>query len=85
MIPGLVASAGFASIEIETRIYVDLDLGDGSYARDYVGWLVELAPDLAVSREAAVAWASNLQTAAAKGRFFFGLPWVGAVCRKADL
>lgn len=84
MLPGLVARANFASVEIEARLFVDLDLNEGSYARDYVGWLVALAPALGVSRDAAKCWASSLATAATEGRFFFGLPWVGAICRKAN-
>ena len=84
MLPGLAANAGFASVEIEARLFVDLDLGEGSYARDYLGWLVELAPTLGVSPDDAARWASNLATAAAERRFFFGLPWVCAICRKAD-
>jgi len=84
MLPGLVANAGFASVEIETRLFVDLDLGEGSYARDYLGWLVDLAPALCVSRDEAARWISDLAAAAAEGRFFFGLPWVGAICRKAS-
>jgi SAM-dependent methyltransferase len=84
MIPGLVAEAGFASVEVETRLFVDLDLGEGSYARDYLGWLIDLAPTLGVSRDIAATWASDLASAATEGRFFFGLPWVGAICRKAN-
>ena len=48
MIPGLLARADFASVEIETRMFVDLDLAEGSYAGDYVGWLVDLAPALGI-------------------------------------
>lgn len=84
MLPGLVAKAGFASVEVEASLFVDLDLGKGSYARDYVGWLVDLAPALGVSRDATAGWASDLATAVTEGRFFFGLPWVGAICRKAN-
>ena len=84
MLPGLVAHAGFASVEIEARLFVDLDLGEGSYARDYVGWVVELAPTLGIPRDETERWASGLARAADERRFFFGLPWIGAVCRKAS-
>jgi len=84
MIPGLVANAGFASVEIESRLFVDLDLGENSYAVHYLSWLVELAPSLGVDREAASQWAARLKMDAETGRFFFGLPWVGAICRKSS-
>ena len=84
MIPGLVANAGFASVEIETRLFVDLDLGKVSYARDYLSWLVELAPALGVSLGVAAQWMARLESDADAGRFFFGLPWVGAICRKVN-
>ena len=84
MLPGLVANAGFASVEIETRMFVDLDLGEGSYARGYLDGLVALAPALGVSRDAVARWASDLAMDATAARFFFGLPWVGAICRKAE-
>lgn len=83
LIPGLVANAGFASIELETRIFVDLDLAEGSYARDYVGWLVDTAPTLGVARDEVANWRLGLEAACSEGRFFFGLPWVAAICRGA--
>jgi len=83
MIPGLVANAGFASVEIETRLFVDLDLDERSYARTYVRGLLELASAMGFDRDEVACWASGLESAAVQGRFFFGLPWVGAICRKA--
>jgi SAM-dependent methyltransferase len=82
MIPGLVRS-GFSEVEIETSMYVDLDLGDRSYARDYLGWLRELAPTIGVPSSDVAHWIADLEAASAEGRFFFGLPWIGAICRKA--
>lgn len=83
LLPGLVASAGFASVEIEARLFVDLDLSPGSYAGDYVRWLADIAPKLGISDEDAARWAGRLAANAAEGRFFFALPWIGAVCRKS--
>ena len=82
MVPALAASAGFTSVEIETRMFVDINLDEGSYARDYVGWLTDLAPALAIERHQMDCWTASLEKAAAEGRFFFGLPWVAAVCIK---
>lgn len=82
MLPGLVASTGFDTVEIDTRIFVDLDLTEGSYARIYVDGVVALAPSFGVELDDAKRWATELMEAAAQGRFFFGLPWVGAICRK---
>lgn len=83
MISGLVANAGFLSVEVETAMFVDLDLEDGSYARDYVSWLADLAPAIGVEPAQAANWRASLGKAAAEGQFFFGLPWVAAICRKA--
>lgn len=83
LLPGLVANAGFATVEIEARLFIDLDLSPGSYAGDYVRWLVDLAPELGVSGEDVARWAGRLAADAAAGRFFFALPWIGAVCRKS--
>lgn len=82
MIPALVANVGFATVEIETKMFVDLNLDEGSYARDYVGWLADLAPALGIERDQVERWATSLEKAAAQERFFFGLPWVAAVCVK---
>ncbi|MBV9017976.1 MAG: methyltransferase domain-containing protein [Alphaproteobacteria bacterium] len=82
MIPGLVTQAGFAAIEIETKLFVDLNLNEGTYARSYVKWLIDLAPEMGFDRNEVRGWASALETAASDGQFFFGLPWVGAICRK---
>jgi ubiquinone/menaquinone biosynthesis C-methylase UbiE len=83
MIPGLVAKAGFASIEIETKLFVDLTLDEGSYARTFIAGLIELSARMGFGREEVMLWSAGLEAAAAEGRFFFGLPWVGAICRKA--
>lgn len=82
LLPGLVASAGFASVNIEAKLFVDLDLSPGTYAGDYVDWLVDLAPTIGVSVEGIACWSSRLSVDAAEGRFFFALPWIGVVCRK---
>jgi len=63
MIPGLVASGGIVSVEIETRMFVDLDLTAGSYAGDYVGWLVETAPALGIAPEEVANWRAALEAA----------------------
>jgi SAM-dependent methyltransferase len=83
MIPGLVANAGFASIEIETRLFVDLTLDEGSYARMFLAGLVDLSARMGCERDEVMLWSAGLEAAAAQGRFFFALPWVGAICRKA--
>ncbi|SCM76758.1 conserved hypothetical protein [uncultured Pleomorphomonas sp.] len=82
LLPGLVANAGFASVNIEAKLFVDLDLSPGTYAGDYVDWLVDLAPTVGVSAEDIARWTSRLSVDAAEGRFFFALPWIGAICRK---
>ncbi|WP_370675388.1 methyltransferase domain-containing protein [Pleomorphomonas sp. PLEO] len=82
LLPGLVTNAGFASVNIEARLFVDFDLSPGTYAGDYIRWLVDLAPDLGISDEDVSHWASRLTADVAQGRFFFALPWIGAVCRK---
>ena len=82
LLPGLVAAADFQEIRIEAHLFVDLDLRQGSYARDYIGWLVAMAPVLGFDRGEVSRWADRLERDAEEGRFFFGLPWVGALCRK---
>jgi SAM-dependent methyltransferase len=83
MIPGLVVDAGFASVEIETRMIVDLGLEKSSYARGYLDSLVELAPRFGVSSGEVSHWRAKLEADAIEGRFYFGLPWVAAICCKA--
>lgn len=83
MIPGLLAKGGFATVNIETNLFVDLDLSAGSYARDYLAWVVNLASDIGFERSEVTAWVSSLEAASAENRFFFGLPWVAAICQKA--
>ena len=83
MIPGLVANASFASVEIETAMFVDLDLDEGSYAGVYLECLAAVAPAISVSNDEMERWTESLKKAASEGRFFFGLPWVAAICRKA--
>ncbi|WP_026790849.1 methyltransferase domain-containing protein [Pleomorphomonas oryzae] len=83
LLPGLVANAGFASVELEAKLFVDFDLSPGSYAGDYVRWLADLAPELGISDEDVAHWAGRLAADVAEGRFFFALPWIGAVCRKS--
>jgi SAM-dependent methyltransferase len=83
LLPGLVADAGFKTIEIHTRIFADLDLSEGSYARIYVGGIIALAPAFGVDRGDAQRWADELLDAAMRGHFFFALPWIGAICWKA--
>jgi len=82
LLPGLAVDAGFETVEVETRIFVDLDLAEGSYAHIYVGGVVALAPAFGVHQDEAKRWAAELVESATHGRFFFGLPWVGAICRK---
>lgn len=84
LLPGLIASAGFERVEIETRVFTDLDLNEGSYALGYVGSVVVLAPAMGVDRGQAEHWAQELYSAASKGHFFFALPWVAAICRRGD-
>ena len=84
MIPGLVSNASFASVEIETAMFVDLDLDEGSYAGVYLGSLTAVAPAIGVSSDEMQRWTASLKKAASEGRFFFGLPWVAAICRKAE-
>lgn len=82
LIPGLIADAGFMSVEIETAMFVDLDLEKTSYARGYVDSLVELAPRLGVSSEDAKRWRAKREADVAGGRFYFGLPWIAAICTR---
>lgn len=84
LLPGLVASAGFERVEIETRMLTDLDLNDGSYALGYVGSVVALAQAMGGDQAEAEHWAQELYAATLKGRFFFALPWVAAICRTGD-
>lgn len=83
LLPGLVAAAGYVSVEIEASLFVDLDLSPGSYAGDYIGWLTDLAPELGISHDEVTRWADRLAADVAAGRFFFALPWIGVVCRKS--
>ena len=83
MIPGLVSNTSFGSVELETAMFVDLNLDEGSYAGVYVGCLTAVAPAIGVSKDEMERWLASLRKAASEGRFFFGLPWIAAVCRKA--
>jgi SAM-dependent methyltransferase len=83
LLPGLVAGEDFETIEIETRISTDLDLSEASYARTYVAGVVALAPTFGIGQDEAQRWAQELTHAAVRGQFFFALPWVAAICRKA--
>lgn len=82
MIPALAASGNFASVEIETHLFVDLHTSMGSYARDYLSWVEELSTQIGIEQETMTKWLEGLQASATHGRFFFGLPWMCAVCQK---
>lgn len=84
LIPGLVSNASFASVEIETAMFVDLDLGEGSYAGVYLECLAAVAPAIGVSKDEMERWTASLKKAASESRFFFGLSWIAAICRKAE-
>ena len=84
LLPGLVSAADFAETRIEAQLFIDLDFRQGSYARDYIGWLVSMAPALGFDQDEVSRWADRLRRGAEEGRFFFGLPWIGAFCRKRE-
>jgi SAM-dependent methyltransferase len=64
MIPGLVAQVSFATVEIEARLFVELNLDEATYARGYIEGIIDLAPAMGFDRDEVRRWASALETAA---------------------
>ncbi|GAN79519.1 hypothetical protein [Acidocella aminolytica] len=60
-------------VEIETGIFVDLDLAEGLCARVYVRNVPALAPDFSVEPGEAQRWAAALVEADKQNHSFFGL------------
>jgi ubiquinone/menaquinone biosynthesis C-methylase UbiE len=81
-LPGLVAKVGFTFVEIEMKVYVELNMKSHTYAAAYVKWLEETLVPTSISQNNFLRWRNDLEESVRQEKFFFALPWVGVKCMK---
>jgi SAM-dependent methyltransferase len=81
-LPGLCAQAAFADTATETVLFVDLTLGEGTYAKRHIDNIVHLSGRFGIDEAVAKKWQHDLETRSTAGTFYYGLPWTYVVARR---
>jgi SAM-dependent methyltransferase len=82
LLPGLFAGSRFAGTHTETLLFVDLELADGTYARQHLGDIVRLSQHYGVAADEAQRWLADLQGRSDAGTFYYALPWTYVLARR---
>jgi len=74
-LPGIFAESRFRTVRTETRLLVDLELGDSSYARNYLTQIQSVAEKFGVSKTELERWLNDLNDLNSVANFYFAIPW----------
>ncbi len=75
-LPALTRSSSFSRMTTETRQFVDLSFGEGTYARSYCQDAAHAALRAGISKNDTREWLCELEEKDQQGSFYFSVPWI---------